>query len=80
MLAIQAQYHDGHIQIPTEGLPRDAKVVVVFLEAESANTPNTPNTHKGLNPDQQAALHLQSQSSFAQTVLLNPAEDCWNNA
>ena len=29
---------------------------------------------------QQAALFLQSQSSFAQTVLLNPVEDCWNNA
>ncbi len=74
MLAIQANYHEGHIQIATEGLPRDAKVVVVFLDAEAANAPT------GLSPDQQAALHLQSQSSFAQTVLLNPAEDCWNNA
>jgi uncharacterized lipoprotein YbaY len=74
MLAIQAQYHEGHIHIATEGLPREAKVVVVFLDAEVANAP------KGLSPDQQAALHMQSQSSFAQTVLLNPAEDCWNNA
>jgi hypothetical protein len=74
MLAIKANYREGHIQIATEGLPRDAKVVVVFLDAEAANAPN------GLSPDQQAALHLQSQSSFAQTVLLNPAEDCWNNA
>ena len=74
MLAIQANYHEGHIQIATEGLPRDAKVVVVILDAEAANASN------GLSPDQQAALHLQSQSSFAQTVLLNPAEDCWNNA
>jgi hypothetical protein len=74
MLAIQANYHEGHIQIATEGLPRDAKVVVVFLDTEAANVSN------GLSPDQQAALHLQSQSSFAQTVLLNPAEDCWNNA
>ena len=74
MLAIKANYHEGHIQIAKEGLPRDAKVVVVFLDAEAANAPN------GLSPDQQAALRLQSQSSFAQTVLLNPAEDCWNNA
>lgn len=74
MLAIQANYHEGHIQIATEGLPRDAKVVVVFLDADAANTATS------LSPDQQAALHLQSQSSFAQTVLLNPAEDCWNNA
>ena len=71
MLAIQAHYHDGHIQIPTEGLPRDSKVVVVFL---------TPDTPSNLNSEQQAALALQSQSSFAQTVLLNPAEDCWNDA
>ncbi len=74
MLAIQANYHEGHIQIATEGLPRDARVVVVFLDTEAANATNS------LSPDQQAALHLQSQSSFAQNVLLNPAEDCWNNA
>lgn len=74
MLAIQADYHDGRIQIATEGLPRDSKVVVVFLSADAKDTPNN------LNPEQQAALSLQSQSSFAQTVLLNPAEDCWNDA
>jgi len=73
MLAIQAHYHEGHIQIATEGLPRDAKVVVVFL------TPDAANASSHLSADQQAALSLQSQSSFAQTVLLNPAEDCWNN-
>ena len=71
MLAIQAHYHDGHIQIATEGLPRDSKVVVVFLASDAPSN---------LNSEQQAALVLQSQSSFAQTVLLNPAEDCWNNA
>jgi hypothetical protein len=74
MLAIHANYHQGHIQIAAEGLPRDAKVVVLFLD------PEAPNTVTSLSPDHQAALHLQSQSSFAQTVLLNPAEDCWNNA
>jgi len=74
MLAIQAHYHNGHIQIATEGLPRDSKVVVVFLSADAKDAPNN------LNPEQQAALSLQSQSSFAQTVLLNPAEDCWNDA
>ena len=74
MLAIQAHYHDGRIQIATEGLPRDSKVVVVFLSADEQNTPNN------LNLEQQAALSLQSQSSFAQTVLLNPAADCWNDA
>ena len=73
MLAIEANYHEGHIQIARAGLPRDAKVVVLFLDADAANTAIS------LSPDQQAALHLQSQSSFAQTVLLNPAEDCWNN-
>ena len=74
MLAIQAHYHDGHIQIATEGLPRDSKVVVVFLLTDAKDAPSN------LSPEQQAALSLQSQSSFAQTVLLNPAEDCWNNA
>ena len=74
MLAIQADYHNGHIQIATEGLPRDSKVVVVFLSTDAKDAPSN------LSPEQQAALSLQSQSSFAQTVLLNPAEDCWNNA
>ena len=74
MLAIQAHYHDGHIQIATEGLPRDSTVVVVFLPTDAKDPPSN------LSPEQQAALSLQSQSSFAQTVLLNPAEDCWNNA
>ena len=74
MLAIQAHYHNGHIQIATEGLPRDSKVVVVFLSADAKDAPSN------LNPEQQAALSLQSQSSFAQTVLLDPAEDCWNDA
>ena len=74
MLAIQAHYHEGHIQIATEGLPRDSKVVVLFL------TPDATNASSNLSVDQQAALSLQSQSSFAQTVLLNPAEDCWNDA
>lgn len=73
MLAIQANYHEGHIQLPTQGLPRDAKVVVVFLEPEATNNA------QAMNPDQLAALRLQSQTGFAQDVLLNPAEDCWND-
>jgi hypothetical protein len=74
MLAVQAHYHDGHIQIATKGLPRDSKVVVLFL------TPDADNTSSNLSPDQQAALFLQSQSGFSKNVLLDPAEDCWNNA
>lgn len=73
MLAIQAHYHDGHIQLPPQGLPRDAKVVVLFLDSDE------PSSDSALSPDQQAALRLQSQSGFAQNVLLNPAEDCWNH-
>jgi hypothetical protein len=74
MLAVEAVCRDGHIQIATEGLPRESKVVVLFLSSEA----NTESTH--LNPEQRAALSLQSQSHFAQTVLLDPAEDCWNDA
>ena len=72
MLAIQAHCHAGHIQIASEGIPLDANVVVLFLPTDASNT--------ALSPDQQVALALQSQSNFAQTILLNPAEDCWNNA
>jgi hypothetical protein len=38
------------------------------------------STHQTLSAEQQAALLLQSQSGFAQTTLMNPAEDCWNRA
>jgi hypothetical protein len=74
MLAIHAHYHDGYIHLAQEDLPRDAKVVVVFLD-----TDGVVNTANSLSAEQHAALHVQSQSQFAQTVLLNPAEDCWNN-
>jgi hypothetical protein len=71
MLAIKAHCHAGHIQLPTDGIPHDSNVVVVFL---------TPEDHAaGLSQEQQSAAIMQSQSGFAQTVLLNPAEDCWND-
>jgi len=71
MLAIQAHCQAGHIHLDPSGIPADARVVVVFLPTEASNT--------SLSIEQQAALALQSQSNFAQTVLLNPAEDCWND-
>lgn len=71
MLAIKAHCHAGHIQIPTEGIPLDAQVVVLFLGSD--------DTNQQLTEEQHAAAVLQSQSGFAQTVLLNPAEDCWND-
>ena len=77
MLALQARYRDGHIEIPTVGLPREANVVVVFL------TPDAPAAQDligNLNEEQLGALKLQSLNSFSTNVLLNPAEDCWNHA
>lgn len=71
MLVIQAHCHAGVIKIAAAGIPMDAKVVVLFLSPDE----NQIN----LTEDQQAILAMQSQSNFAQTVLLNPEEDCWNN-
>lgn len=71
MLAIKAHCHAGHIQIPTEGIPLDAKVVVLFLTPE--------DNADELTEEQRAALIMQSQSGFAQNVLLNADEDCWND-
>ena len=71
MLAIKAHCHAGHIQVPTEGIPLDSNVVVLFL---------TPDDNpRDLTEEQHAAAIMQSQSGFAQNVLLNPAEDCWND-
>jgi hypothetical protein len=76
MLAIQARCHAGHIHISHDALPLDAKVVVVFLPPDASH--QTPDME--ISMEQQAALMLQSQSCFAQNVLLHPAEDCWNDA
>lgn len=87
MLAIQAHCHEGHIQLDAQaqqGIPRDAAVVVIFLPkgtllpTDNAAAINTAIA--SLSPEQRAAWHLQSQSGFAQTDLLNPAEDVWNHA
>ncbi len=70
MLAIEAQCRAGHIELPREGTPRDGKVIVLFLDA---------NTLSNLTEDQQAALKMQSESGFVKKVLMDPAEDCWND-
>ena len=71
MLAIKAHCRAGHIQITTEGIPHDAKVVVFFLPPDDSSD--------DLTAEQHAALIMQSQTGFAQEVLLHPDEDCWND-
>lgn len=87
MLAIQAHCHEGHIQLgelAQLGIPRDAEVVVVFLPMGTSLPTNSAATLRtltaSLSPEQRTAWHMQSQSGFAQTDLLNPAEDVWNYA
>ncbi len=87
MLAIQAHCHQGHIQLDhlaQQGIPLDADVVVLFLP-KSTSLPTSDaaalsTVAASLSPEQRAAWHMQSQSGFAQTDLLNPAEDVWNHA
>jgi len=71
MLAIQTHCHNGKIQLEQEGIPADSDVIVLFL-----NTAN--KAVSGLSTEQRAALMMQSQTGFAQSVLLDPAEDCWD--
>ncbi|MDI9333927.1 MAG: hypothetical protein QM533_06085 [Cytophagales bacterium] len=84
MLAIQSHCHNGNIQLAQEGIPADADVIVLFLSNQVAAshptaTPSTANNFlQGLSPEQRAALVMQSQTGFAQAVLLDPAEDCWD--
>ncbi len=87
MLAIQAHCHEGRIQLDQLaqlGIPRDAEVVVVFLPKGTSLPTNSAaalsTVAASLSPEQRAAWHMQSQSGFAQTDLLNPAEDVWNHA
>jgi hypothetical protein len=84
MLAIQSHCHNGNIQLEQEGIPADADVIVLFLNNQVAANDPTANpltaNHvlQGLSAEQHAALVMQSQTGFAQSVLLDPAEDCWD--
>ena len=80
MLAIQSHCHRGNIQLVQEGIPVDADVIVLFLNTPIAsNDPASNSVLSGLNAEQRGALIMQSQTGFAQSVLLDPAEDCWDN-
>ena len=87
MLAIQARCHKGHIQLDQldeQGIPEDADVVVLFLPKNITGANNSVaalgTATASLNVEQRTAWQMQSLSSFAQTDLLNPQEDVWNNA
>ena len=84
MLAIQAHCHAGHIRLDQQDIPQDAEVVVLFLPANATqftgSTAALSTLFASLSPEQRALWQLQSQSGFAQSDLLNPAEDVWNNA
>lgn len=76
MLALQAHYHDGHVDFDPKdqaAIPQSGKVVVVFI-----NESVQPGL-AGLSVEQSYALRMQSQSAFAQNELLNPQEDIWNH-
>ncbi len=84
MLAIQSHCHNGNIQIAQAGIPADADVIVLFLNNQVANNDPPANSRmassalQGLSVEQRAAHVLQSQTGFAQSVLLDPAEDYWD--
>ena len=87
MLAIKAHWHDGHIQLDQQDqqdIPQDADVVVLFLPKSTPQAASSATALSvlaaSLSPDQRALWQMQSQSGFAQTDLLNPAEDVWNHA
>jgi hypothetical protein len=76
MLALQGDYHDGHIDFDSKdqaAIPKSGKVVVLFMNETVQIAPPS------LTDEQNTALHMQSQSAFAQNVLLNPLEDVWNH-
>jgi hypothetical protein len=80
MLAIQSHCHNGNIQLSQEGIPADSAVIVLFLNSQTAaNDTPANNMLVGMSAEQRGALLMQSQTSFARSVLLDPAEDCWDN-
>ena len=84
MLAIQAHCHAGLIQLDQQDIPQDADVVVLFLPKSTAQPTSSAAVVRtyaaSLSPEQTALWQMQSSSGFAQTDLLNPAEDVWNHA
>jgi len=86
MLVIPAHCHDGHIDLDRHGrsdIPAEADVVVVFLPKARSLRHDGEVSPEGvdncLSAEQRAACCVQSMSGFAQTDLLDPAEDVWNH-
>lgn len=80
MLAIQSHCHNGSIQLSQEGIPADSAVIVLFLNSQTAANDTPANKMLvSMSAEQRGALLMQSQTGFARSVLLDPAEDCWDN-
>lgn len=68
--------HMIHLTLPPN-LGDEVEVFVLPREAQTATSaPNQVPTN--LSEEQLARLRLQSGSGFAQNVLLDPAEEVWN--
>ena len=86
MLVIPAHCHDGHIDLDRHGrhdIPDDADVVVVFLPKTNSLRDDGEVSPEACDnrwrAEQHARWYLQNLSGFAQTDLLDPAEDVWNH-
>ncbi len=79
-----AQRRNSHMSAAAATFKKDQRLNIRIsgrdLKHPHSRGRSTGSTHQTLSAEQKAALLLQSQSGFAQTTLMSPAEDCWNRA
>jgi hypothetical protein len=79
MQAVKAHFRDGQVNLLEPILNvTEADLFVIVLDSQT-KTKNSAKPSFELDAESQNLLGLQSQSSFAQAILLDPAEEVWNS-
>lgn len=79
MQAVKAHFRDGQVNLLEPILNvTEADLFVIVLDSQT-EIKNSANASFELDTESQNLLRLQSQSSFAQDILLDPAEEVWNS-
>jgi predicted DNA binding CopG/RHH family protein len=79
-----AQRRNSHMSVAAATFKKDQRLNIRISGRDlkhphSRRGRSTESTRQTLSAEQKAALLLQSQSGFARTTLMSPAEDSWNS-
>jgi len=81
MQAVKAHFRDGQVNLLEPILNvTEADLFVIVLDSQTKiKNSAKPSFELDADAESQSLLGLQSQSSLAQTILLDPAEEVWNS-